>query len=299
MRRLVLVTSILGLLTPLLAAAPAHAQASRTWVSGVGDDVNPCSRTAPCKTFAGAISKTAAGGEINCLDPAGFGAVTITKALTIDCETTQGSILAAGSFGVQIAAGANDRVTLRGIKINGVNQTAVPGTIGIRIAGASAVSIEHCVITGMGQQGISDLRTAGNTKLYIRDTIVSNNTGNGIALGATNTSKTDIVNVSSINNLFGMGAVTGNSVVVRKSTLAGNSSAGATADPGAQIDIDDSSINNNGTGVQAAGTIRVSNSDIANNGTAASGSPGTYGNNRINGNTALGSAFTAVSPGQQ
>ncbi len=58
----------------LLQAAPVHAQAFRTWVSGVGDDANPCSRTAPCKTFAGAISKTALNGEINCLDPAGFGA---------------------------------------------------------------------------------------------------------------------------------------------------------------------------------------------------------------------------------
>ena len=71
-----------------LFSAPAHAQATRTWVSGVGDDANPCSRTAPCKTFAGAISKTAAGGEINCLDPGGFGAVTITKAITISAPIT-------------------------------------------------------------------------------------------------------------------------------------------------------------------------------------------------------------------
>src|SRR5690349_22380766 len=78
-------------------AAPADLQATRTWVSGVGDDVNPCSRTAPCKTFAGAISKTAAGGEINCLDPGGFGAVTITKSMTIDCHYTEGGALAGGN----------------------------------------------------------------------------------------------------------------------------------------------------------------------------------------------------------
>src|SRR5688572_17562804 len=83
-----------------VTATPASAQATRTWVSGVGDDVNPCSRTAPCKTFAGAISKTAAGGIINCLDPAGYGAVTITKSITIDCEDTQGSILASLVNGV-------------------------------------------------------------------------------------------------------------------------------------------------------------------------------------------------------
>ena len=73
-----------------VAGSLAHAQATRTWVSGVGDDANPCSRTAPCKTFAGAISKTAAGGEINVLDPGGFGAVTITKSITISSRGLRG-----------------------------------------------------------------------------------------------------------------------------------------------------------------------------------------------------------------
>src|ERR1043165_7578287 len=92
---------LLAIATFLIAfASVAQAQASRTWGSGVGDDVNPCSRTAPCKTFAGAISKTATNGEINCLDPAGYGAVTVTKSITIDCEDTQGSILSAGTNGV-------------------------------------------------------------------------------------------------------------------------------------------------------------------------------------------------------
>src|SRR5512145_425708 len=86
----------------LTVVSMAEAQASRTWVSGVGDDVNPCSRTAPCKTFAGAISKTAMNGEINCLDPGGYGAVTITKSIIIDCEDTQGSILASLVNGVII-----------------------------------------------------------------------------------------------------------------------------------------------------------------------------------------------------
>src|SRR3978361_928680 len=96
MRRFVLAALAVGLIAPLFAAAPAQAQATRTWVSGVGDDANPCSRTAPCKTFAGAISKTAAGGEIDCLDPGGFGAVTITKSMTIDCGPFAGGILNAG-----------------------------------------------------------------------------------------------------------------------------------------------------------------------------------------------------------
>src|ERR1700716_3460280 len=92
-----------------LYAAPAQAQATRTWVSGVGDDVNPCSRTAPCKTFAGAYSRTAAGGEIDALDPAGYGAVTISKALTNDGGAGQvASILVSGTNAIVINAGAND-----------------------------------------------------------------------------------------------------------------------------------------------------------------------------------------------
>src|ERR1043165_7913237 len=91
-------------------AAPAHAQATRTWVSGVGDDANPCSRTAPCKTFAGAISKTAANGEIDCLDPGGFGGVTIVKSMTIDCGGVAGGILSAGTNGVGLSAGGDARI---------------------------------------------------------------------------------------------------------------------------------------------------------------------------------------------
>src|SRR5467141_3036720 len=105
----------------LTVASMAQAQATRTWVSGVGDDVNPCSRTAPCKTFAGAISKTAIGGEINCIDSGGFGAVTITKAITIDGTGVLAGVLNAGSNGIIVNAnqGATDNVTLRALDING------------------------------------------------------------------------------------------------------------------------------------------------------------------------------------
>src|SRR4029078_5860907 len=93
-----------------LGVSPASAESTRTWVSGLGDDVNPCSRTAPCKTFAGAISKTLGGGEIDCLDPGGFGAVTITKSITIDCTGTFGSVLVSGTNGIIVQAGVADKV---------------------------------------------------------------------------------------------------------------------------------------------------------------------------------------------
>src|SRR4030088_1413695 len=124
---------LLALMAFLSTAASIHAQATRTWVSGVGDDANPCSRTAPCKTFAGAISKTAAGGEIDALDPAGYGALTITKAITIDGGGGQvGSVLVAGTNGIVVAAGANDVVTLRNLRINGIVGTGQGGLNGIR-----------------------------------------------------------------------------------------------------------------------------------------------------------------------
>src|SRR5713101_5801272 len=97
------------------------AQASRTWVSGVGDDANPCSRTAPCKTWAGAISKTAPGGEIDALDPGGFGAVTITKSITFDGGGGQvASILITGTSAIVVAAGSNDIVIIRNLRLDGL-----------------------------------------------------------------------------------------------------------------------------------------------------------------------------------
>ena len=302
MRRIASLAIAAGFFVPLLASAPASAQATRTWVSGVGDDVNPCSRTAPCKTFAGAISKTAAGGEINCLDPAGFGGVTTIKAMTFNCGYTLGSILASGGPGITINAGVNDRVSIRGISINGVNQALTPGTIGIRILGAKSVSIEDSVISNMNLQGIQDARTAGTTELLVRNTVISHSNGTGIALQATNTSRSSLENVSSINNLFGVAATTGNSVQIKRSVFAGNTDSGIEADAGAQVSADDCQITNNNTGVQANGTVRLSNSDITFNATAVTGpvgSPQTYGNNRIAANAAVGTALTAASPAQQ
>jgi len=142
-------------LAPLFCGSTAQAQATRTWVSGVGNDADPCSRTAPCKTFAGAISKTAAGGEINALDPGGFGAVTITKSITIDGGGGQvASTLVAGTNGIVINAGATDTVTLRNIRINGVVGTPSPGLNGVRFLAGAALHIEHCTIFGFSQIGI-------------------------------------------------------------------------------------------------------------------------------------------------
>ena len=146
-------------------SAPAHAQATRTFVSGVGNDADPCSRTAPCKTFAGAISKTFINGEIDCLDPGGFGTLTITKSITIDCTGTMGSVLASGTngFNINIPVNANDpfrTVRLRGLSINGAGASGTVGTRtglkGISITQALTVILEDPVISDFSLQGISD-----------------------------------------------------------------------------------------------------------------------------------------------
>src|SRR5882724_9032802 len=155
----------------LAATTMMSAQASRTWVSGVGDDVNPCSRTAPCKTFAGAISKTAAGGEIDALDPAGYGAVTITKAITIDGGGGQvASVLVSGTNGIVVQAGASDVVTLRNLRINGVEGTPSGGGLnGIRYLSGAGLHVEDCYIFGFTGDGIN-VATSTNAALFVNNT---------------------------------------------------------------------------------------------------------------------------------
>src|SRR5215469_12342179 len=165
--------------TALLFAAPANAQATRTWVSGVGDDANPCSRTAPCKTWAGAISKTANGGEIDALDPGGFGALTITKSLTLDGGGGQvASTLATGGVsGIVVAATATDVVILRNIRFNGGTFNA--GANGIRFISGKFLSIENCDIFGWSNNGI-DISNNQNSSVQVKNTTSTNNGGKGL-----------------------------------------------------------------------------------------------------------------------
>jgi len=275
-------------------AAPASAQATRTWVSGVGDDVNPCSRTAPCKTFAGAISKTAAGGEINCLDPAGYGAVTITKSLTIDCHYTEGGALAGGN-GIVVNALSTDVVTLRGLDIFGVS----PPTHGVRIVAAGAVHIEDCVIRRFNSAnsfGVSFQPTT-TTSLFISNTTISQN-GNGATGGGINVQPT--------------GAGVGR-VIINNSLIRGNANSGITVNTtglgsaGVGIVVENSEV----SGTQGGGLIfiapagsagiggQVTNSLIANNsaqGISADGSGATVrvGNTTITGNSFLGSQAVLI-----
>ena len=301
------------LLSVLICASAAQAQATRTWVSGVGDDANPCSRTAPCKTFAGAISKTAAGGEINTLDPGGFGTVTITKAITIanDGAGTAG-LLSSGTNGVNVNAGATDKVVLRGLTINGANT----GINGIVFNTGASLDIQNVVISNVTNYGILVQPTAAG-KLHVSNTTVENSgagtTGGGMLLRPTGSGSVSasLDNVSLVGNVLGLRAensVAGTGLVavsVVNSEAGNNTYSGfvvaQTAGSGAvQFNIDRSRSVNNAIGLNLSGpgaVIRVSNSMITGNGigvNTATTNVVSYGNNHVEDNTSPGFTMPIV-----
>jgi hypothetical protein len=228
MRRIALLAIVVGFLMPLLASAPAHAQATRTWVSGVGDDVNPCSRTAPCKTFAGAISKTATGGEINCLDPGGFGAVTITKSIQIICDVATGGVLVSGTNGIIVNA-ANSEVLLEGLDIEGLGT----GINGVTIINSAKVTINKSSIRNFTQNGVNVAGPAG-ARAVIQDTLIlSNNHG---------------VNVAGVSGAS-------NTAILIRSTLDNNTVAAANVTAPSNLILDGASLLGSAASVSGGGTV--------------------------------------------
>jgi nitrous oxidase accessory protein NosD len=277
----------------LMITTLAQAQATRTWVSGVGDDVNPCSRTAPCKTFAGALSKTAAGGEISILDPAGFGAVTITKSVTIDGGGITGSIIASLVNGVVINAGPNDTIRLRNLSINGVGN----GLNGIRYLAGKTVHVENVTIHGFTGNGI-DVNLGGNNgNLTVKDTYISNCGIAGIRIQTDSGAATATLdNVRLQSNQFGLDTLSGNTTI-SNSVVSQNTSIGIVAELASVINVERTVVSNNPTGVSGfsgTATIRLSNSGIFNNGTGINVAAGTtvasFQNNQFAGNTVPGAA---------
>ena len=295
-----LLLAALGTIAAVLPGSPASAQATRTWVSGVGDDANPCSRTAPCKTWAGAISKTVAGGEIDALDPGGFGAVTITKSITLDGGGGQvASVLVAGTNGINVAAQANDVVVLRNLRFDGLlgNGTAGnPGLIGISFTSGSQMSVENCAIFGFSTAGIKASVASGATsRIYITDTYVTNVGGEGILI--TGTGGTLSASLNNVRLLRGIGSDlsvnNGATAMVNNSVFAGSNN-GLDIEAGATVDVNNSVIDHNATGIlNSASTVRLSNTDVTFNTTGATGTVLSFGNNRVQSNGA-GGTFTAI-----
>ncbi len=301
----------LSFAVPVIGLCTAYSQATRTWVSGTGDDANPCSRTAPCKTFASAITKTAAGGEIDALDPNGsLGSVTITKAVTIDGGAGQiTGVLPSATAGITISAGAGDVVTLRNLTLNGANQATSPGTIGVNILQAKAVHIENCAIFGFSTTGVN-ASTSAALELYIDRSFIRHNTGSGATI-ANNTTTGTVASVSETTldgNGVGLLASGNSKVTVRNSTAIGNSAAGfqadATAGPATLNLLTSISANNGGAGLQVSSggsstaVIRISGVALFSNNSGlsigANGSIFSYGDNEITG----GGVPTATIPKQ-
>ncbi len=278
----------------------AQAQATRTWVSGVGDDVNPCSRTAPCKTFAGAISKTAAGGEISVLDPGGYGTLTMTKSITVDGGTGAGwgSTLASATNGFIVndaLSGAPNTIVvhLRNLSINGAGTTL--GVDGIRFLSGKALYVENCRIFRFSGDGI-EMTTGTLAQLYVKDSFISECGGDGLRMtsnvaGQINTAVLENVHISRCGN--GVNAtdrsrltMRGGSSVLNSSAIAGNGG-GVKMGGGANdilVHIIGTNLSHNTTGIIATGgSARVSNIYITNCATSIStpGNVSSWGDSMI------------------
>jgi hypothetical protein len=283
----------------LFFASDAFAQATRTWVSGVGDDANPCSRTAPCKTFAGAISKTAPGGIIDALDSGGFGAVTITKAITIEAVGTVAGVLVSGTNAIIVAAGVNDFVVLRGLSIDGIGT----GLHGVKFQSGAKLVVEHCTIQNFTLNGI-DFEPSGNAQLAVSNTTINNITGSAVFVqaAATKTANATFDGARLLQSGFGLQVVNG-TATLKNSAITGAVTNGVRAfGTPARINVDNSVISDGAlTGVFAQGAqsaVFLSRSVVNNNNTALSavfgGTISTFGDNRIFGNVNAGSTPTPI-----
>jgi hypothetical protein len=281
------VFAIASVAIPILYAAPAHAQATRTWVSGVGDDANPCSRTAPCKTFAGAISKTATGGEISVLDPGGFGAVTITKAITINGDGTLAGILNSLVPGIiiNITTGlATDRVVLRNLSINGGGSL---GTDGIRFLDGAELVVDNVNINACNDAGI-DITQSQSSNVHIRNV---NITRCAVGIRSQSTAGTVAGTIENVNidgmTSHGFHAVNNTALTIRNLVSARNVGDGIRSEAASvNLVVENSTSEGNNFGVNAvAGFVRINNVGMFFNNTNLSSNVQTSGQNRSAGNT--------------
>ena len=268
-------------------ASPASAQATRTWVSGVGDDANPCSRTAPCKTFAGTISKTAAGGEINCIDPGGFGTVTITKSITILCDSTEAGVLSAGVNGIIINDGGagTAQVTLSGLDLEGFGYGSSPGIRGVWFISGGSLTVRNSIIRNFrdATSGIGIAFTPSTTAKLLVDNVTISGNGNGNAGGGILVQPTGSGNAR---------ATIDNSRIFNNSGVAVSASAvGLTSGLPIYVEIRGSEISSNNAGVLALSPPSTRNVMVTTTDSTASqntlygfGANGAAAQNRLSGN---------------
>ena len=287
-----LAKSFLAVLALVICPAILHAQATRTWVSGVGDDANPCSRTAPGLTFAGAIVKTAPSGEVDVLDPGDFGPVTIAKSIGIYGNGAPGDIIVTSGNAITVTAGAGTTVVLRRLILNGADGAA---DIGVSITGGGTVIIDHCVITGF-KTGIGF--TAPGGSLVIKDSTVQNCTTAAVNLAPTAAAGVTIANSHITDSGGGVSAGPHATVNVTDSISSGHASAGfTTTAAGAVMTLTRCVSFDNVMGVLSSGTMTLNDCAVLNNSTnglkyTTGAKLNTFGNNSVSGNTPDGAAST-------
>jgi hypothetical protein len=291
-------------------AVVAQAQATRTWVSGVGDDVNPCSRTAPCKTFAGAISKTAEGGEIDALDPAGYGTLTITKSITVDGGFGSGwasVLVSAGTSGFIVNVTTNPTtsvVTLRNISVNGVKNCVTAGCQGgngVRFIAGKTLHMRNMTIFGLTTNGLDVNTPTANPIVTVEDSEFSNIGASGISITSTGTIGARIRNVTIKGCGTGVSSAANSRVTIDESTISNNTTGIATAS-GSETNVTETLISNHTTGINvvSGATVRIGNNTIAQNSTGVANPAGSVvqstGDSRFMGNPTdrSGAAFSPL-----
>jgi len=238
--------------------------------------------------LAGAISKTAAGGEIDALDPGGFGAVSITKSITIDGRGTLASVLSTSTYGIQVAAGVNDVVILRGFSINGVGL----GTNGVRFVTGKALHIEDCTITGFTNVGVDFEPAAATAQLFLKGSTISQNTVGNMLVTQGNAV---VENSQLLNSPYGLNGTGTAQVSVHDTTFSGHSGIAIHASGSSEINVEHGLVANNGVGVQGDSTVRLSEVMVSNNGTGVNGMVASFGNNRMAaGNTTNGAPSSVI-----
>ncbi|MEA2907443.1 MAG: hypothetical protein QOI12_4830 [Alphaproteobacteria bacterium] len=294
-----------------LQAVPGQAQTARTFVSANGSDANVCSRSAPCRTFQAAHDKTTAGGEINVLDPGGYGSLLISKSISVvnDGAGSAGILVPSGMTGITINAGSSGIVNLRGLIIEG----AGVGQVGIRFNNGKSLTIQDSVVRNVAGNGIEFFPTV-NSHLAASNTYLSDNFGSGILVnpvGSGLTVTSVVSHVEAHNNGFGVGVFGRSStgtvkMAVTDSVMSKNVNTGITSDSGPGFSIASVTVKNsvsvhNLTGVyanSAQASMRIGQSSISDNGNGwkveNGGTIQSYGDNYIDGNAALDTAPPSI-----
>jgi hypothetical protein len=275
-----------------LMASSAVGQVQRTFVSGLGNDGNPCSRTAPCRTFAQALMGTSAGGEVYVLDSAGYAPFNVTQSVSV--VAPPGVVAGISVFsgdGITINAGVNDTIILRGLTLNNQGSTGR----GVLFNTGGTLHVENCVVNGFSSA--SGLIFSNTASLEVKDSIFRGNLF-GIEVFS-GTAAIDNVRLER-NISTGLAASDGSKVTVRNSLVSGGNtgfSGVSNSAQNAELNIENCfAFNNSNVGIQSTSsstgvtTVRVSNSIVTDNGTGffAGNAPAVFqsrGNNTVEGNT--------------